>query len=112
MWQPFDEGRTIGTRGSEEGSIVVDEEHSLGGRLTLERNAVVAPFAITCGIYGWMMHTRYLSNEDEAVRAVGPMKNALDQILTSIPQSNDPAKDAKMRGVFEAIETFVGRFPT
>jgi hypothetical protein len=112
MWHPFDKGSTIGTRGSEEGTIGLDDEHDLGGRITLECAAKIAPFAITCGIYGWMMHTRYFSNEEDAGRAVGAMKDALDEILQLIPERDDPAKDAKVTRVCGAIEAFVGRFST
>lgn len=65
-WQPFDCGTTNGQPGSENGIIIRDVELSDGARITLERDGWIAPFAITCGIYGWMVHTRYFSNEAEA----------------------------------------------
>jgi hypothetical protein len=57
-WHSFENGGTLGQAGSEEGTILRDEEHPLGARISLERDCRVAPFAITCGIYGWMLHTR------------------------------------------------------
>jgi len=36
-WSRFDRGVTIGAGGSETGTILVDEEHPLGGRITIER---------------------------------------------------------------------------
>ena len=62
-WQPFDDGKTIGQRGSEKGIIVGDEEHLEGARVTLEQDGEAAPYAITCGIYGWMVHTRFFGGE-------------------------------------------------
>jgi hypothetical protein len=112
MWHPFDKGSTTGTRGSEEGTIGLDDEHDFGGRITLDRGAKIAPFAIICGIYGWMMHTRYFANEEDAGRAAGAMKEALDEILQSIFAREDAAKDAKIKSVCDAFEAFVGRFPT
>jgi len=43
MWHIFDSGKSIGTRGSEEGYIVSDEEHDMGARITLERSGCTAP---------------------------------------------------------------------
>jgi hypothetical protein len=57
-WLPLENGGTLGQTGSEEGTIVRDQEHPLGARISLERDCRVAPFAITFGIYGWMLHTR------------------------------------------------------
>lgn len=39
-------------------SLVRDEEHSAGARITLERDGSIAPFAITCGIYGGFLYHR------------------------------------------------------
>ena len=72
FWQPFENGGTLGQIGSEEGIIVHDEEHSLGARISLERDTIVAPFAITCGIYGWMLHTRYFSSRTKPGRNTKP----------------------------------------
>jgi len=60
-------------RGSEGGVIVRDEEHALGARITLETGCGIAPYAITCGIYGWMMHTCFLeelADDEEGQRAL------------------------------------------
>ena len=42
---------------SEGGVILRELEHPDGARIALERGGAVSPFAITCGIYGWMVHT-------------------------------------------------------
>lgn len=110
-WYPFEGGRTIGTAGSESGIILADDEHDDGARITLERDGAIAPFAITCGIYGWMMHTRWFSDEAEARRDYDAMRRALDAIARSIPLESDPDVDAQMHAVTVAIGQFVERFP-
>ena len=111
MWAPFDGGRTIGTAGSESGIILADDEHGDGARITLERDGAIAPFAITCGIYGWMMHTRWFSDEAAARRDFDAMKHALEAIARSIPPESDPDADARMHAVTRAIGEFAERFP-
>ena len=110
-WSAFDEGRTVGHHGSEDGVIVRDEEHKLGARITLERDASNAPFAITCGIYGWMFHTRYFGSEERAAADFERMKLGLAQILHIIPLKDDPESRVKMRAASDAIAAFVERFP-
>jgi hypothetical protein len=107
MWQPIENGTTLGTRGSENGEIIRDEEHALGARITLERNTNIAPFAITCGIYGWMAHTRFFGSEDEANAEYDKMKSAIAEIIRpfSDPDYNDSTATVK------AIEGFVETFP-
>jgi hypothetical protein len=111
MWQSFDEGRTTGKAGSEAGVILLDEEHAVGARITLERGGRVAPFAITCGIFGWMMHTRFFANEEEARRAYEDMKQALDSIIQSIPLESDPDRDTKIKATMRMIGEFVKHYP-
>jgi hypothetical protein len=79
-WKPYEDGRSIGETGSERGTIVRDEEHADGARITLEE-AGTAPFAITCGIYGVMVHTAFFSSRQEAENAFETMRNELDEIM-------------------------------
>jgi len=112
-WAPFvDETGWAGPRGSEGGTIVVDEEHALGARITLERDTSVAPYAITCGIYGWMMHTRYFADHDAAQRDYETMKASLSHILSLIPLKTDPDLQSKLGLVTRAIAEFADRYPT
>lgn len=107
MWHPFKNGATLGQKGSENGETIRDEEHSVGARITLECNTTVAPFAITCGIYGWMFHTRFLSTEDEATSEYEKMKASLAEILAPFGK---PDCDNR-RATEEAIEKFVEKYP-
>lgn len=109
-WHPVDGGATLGQRGSENGVILLDEEHELGARITLERDCNHGiPFAVTCGIYGWFFHTRFLGTEAEA--EFPAMMDGLAAILDTVPRVDDPNADAKCAGVTEAIQEFVSRFP-
>ena len=110
-WYPFDGGRGVGTPGSEAGVILLDDEHGDGARITLERDTRVAPFAITCGIYGWMLHTRWFDKEGDARREYDAMKHALDAIAQAIPLNSDLDCAAKMTALTRQIGEFVERFP-
>jgi hypothetical protein len=111
IWYPFDNGNSIGKLGSENGIIIRDEEHPDGARITLERDGKIAPFSITCGIYGWMVHTRFFSTEDEAEQEFDKMQVSLDEILRKIPFMDDPELDAKLKAAKEAISNFVEQYP-
>lgn len=106
-WYAFDSGKSIGQRGSESGTIIRDEEHDDGARITLERDGQTAPFSITCGIYGWMVHTRFLGKKPEAEREFVRMRTDLTKIIDSIPLADDPEVEAKSRVVTESISEFV-----
>lgn len=107
-WQPFEEGRTVGHTGSEGGIIAHDEEHPGGARITLERGCLRAPFAITCGVYGWMVHTRFLADDETAQHAYSQMKTALSRIVDLLPDEN--AADADTDSLTNAITAFTERF--
>ena len=101
-WIDFDNGATIGQIGTESGVIVRDSEHPLGARITLESDSHVAPYSITCGIYGCMVHTRFFSTELEASEQFDLMAVALDSIL-QISTTDDDAIDP--------VVQFVEQFP-
>jgi len=111
IWEPYDDGDTIGQEGSENGVIMRDDEHPMGARITLERDTRVAPFAITCGVYGLMFHTRFLATEADALTQFEAMRDALTQIIAAIPAPGDPEADAKMAAVSEALNLFVDQYP-
>lgn len=54
MWEKLS---TIGSNGSENGVIVADEEYNGKCRITLEKCKKY--YAITCGVYGSMVHTAF-----------------------------------------------------
>jgi hypothetical protein len=102
QWICFDNGRTIGQTGSESGVIVRDDEHSLGARITLERGGSIAPYSITCGIYGCMVHTCFFATEQEASQQFDRMESVLAAILQSDPSDIE---------LIDAVGQFVEQFP-
>jgi hypothetical protein len=82
-WHAFDEGRTIGTIGSENGVILRDEEHQEGARITLERDGGTAPFSITMGVYDVMLHTRFCGTFEQGEQDFTGMKVMIERIITS-----------------------------
>jgi hypothetical protein len=103
-WHAFRDGTTVGTRGSEDGIIVLDEEHTQGARITLEKDGRIAPWAITCGVYGLMFHTRFFANRLTADAEYAAMKTALDALVSQL----DPAD---LAGQGRLAGDFVVRFP-
>jgi len=110
-WLPRDEGLSIGETGSEGGVILRDDEYGGGARITLERGGAISPFAITCGVYGWMVHTRFFSTRDEAEREYAAMQPELAALADGVPLSSDPDVEAKRDAVYDALSRFLDRFP-
>ena len=117
-WYPYEAGRSIGRRGSENGVIVRDHEYGdpddpedVDARITLERGGATAPYAITCGVYGWMFHTRFFESEEEAQAAFDAMKPELERLVGMIPYEEDRDVEAKAKALGEASADFTRRFP-
>jgi hypothetical protein len=109
-WLPFSDNR--GDQGSEGGQIVLDEEHDpCGARITLERDAKTAPAAITCGLYGWMVHTRFFAELEAARRQYEAMKVDLAALVALVPFDTDPELRPKSSALIKAISAFVERYP-
>jgi hypothetical protein len=109
-WAPFDDGVSLGEDGSEGGVILREDEYRGDARITLERTGRAA-FAITCGVYGWMVHTRFFSTLEEAQREYAAMQPELAAIADSLPFTTDPNLDAKMGAVSAMMGRFVDEFP-
>jgi len=105
-WYPFDKGATLGQKGSENGVIVRDEEHPQEARITLERDTKTAPFAITCGIYGCMLHTRFFSIESEASSQYEEMKAALSALLLTEEEGGPEGCRSFLDGVAQFVEKY------
>jgi len=112
-WYQFAGGLTLGQVGSEGGTIVRDEDHVDGARITLEEGPgyTRAQFTITCGVYGWMVHTRFFDKEEEASREVKAMKQGLEDVLAAIAVSTDINDEAQMDRARKACARFVERYP-
>ena len=116
-WHPFDDGRSIGQLGTEQEIIERDDEHRDGARITLERDVVLpsgrrVPFAITCGVYGWMVHARFLDHAEDAQCDYEAMRDDLGRLLAMIPTRTDidDDVDGSIRPIGDAIGAFVDRY--
>ena len=107
-WRPFQDGKTLGTTGSEGGVILREEEHADGARICLERGGR-HPYSITCGVYGTLVHTRFFRSESEAVANYESMKPGLAEILAALPLASDPSPN--FRPSEEAVKRFLQSFP-
>ena len=106
-WYPFDSGSTLGQKGSEDGVILRDEEHPLEARITLERDTPTVPYAITCGIYGSMVHTRFFSEEEEACVQYDRMRDALGSLL----ETEDGGGPEGCGSFLDGVAAFVEAYP-
>ncbi len=104
-WEAFDEGKTLGTEGSEAGTIVLDEAFGEHARLTIERGGHTAPFSITCGVFGWMVHTRFFSTEAEARNACTEMQEAIGEMVAALDSEIDEGSAIRL------CHQFLERFP-
>jgi hypothetical protein len=92
--------------GSEGGVVVRHEECWMDepvAAITLERDCKYAPVAITCGVYGSMVHTRYFSALPDGEAAFEEMKPALVALVHTVLNGDDSG---------QPFEAFVERFPT
>lgn len=101
-WKSFDTGHTIGQAGSENGIILRDEVFQDQSRITLEKGSAIAPFAITCGVVGWMVHTRYFDDQAQANADFEKMKEKLARIVRLLADTED---------ITVELEEFIKLFP-
>lgn len=88
-WIIYGDGDTIGSVGSENGVILRDEEYDGECRITLEKCSRY--YAITCGIYGEMVHTAFCDPE-EGNAVFDAMKDDLANFLSE-EHTDDQACD-------------------
>ena len=103
-WFAYNDGRSIGSVGTEGGVILRDEEHEAGARVTLKRGD--SYISVSCNVYGWIDHTRFFGSVTEAQREYILMKSSLTNMIENILSAG--GSDLKM---WEAIAEFVRRFP-
>ena len=98
-WEPVEGGRTVGMHGTDGGVILRDEEHGAGARITLEHPGAFGAYAVTCGVYGFFVHTAYAADEAEGQRKYEAMREQLVEIMSL------PDEEAHSR-----VSTFVEAF--
>jgi hypothetical protein len=110
-WHSFQEGRSIGLKGSEDGAILNDEEYAAAARITLEQAGRTAPYAITCGLYGWMLHTRYFESQSAAESAFTDMKEDLASILLRLASLRTLPAAQQLAEVSPLLQDFLEKYP-
>jgi len=80
-WTKFDKGSSIGTTGSEGGTITEDFECVDGARVTIEKDGDIAPYSVTLGIYGLMFHTHFASTDIDAKKFIYFAMKKIDEVF-------------------------------
>jgi len=88
-WIPYKDGSSIGGVGSENGTILYDEEFDGGCRITMEK--CPRYYAITCGVYGSMVHTVFRGSDD-AKDTYESMKNELGKYMCTATTETEEAE--------------------
>ena len=97
--------------GAEGGTIVRDEHHPAGLRLTLEEDPSRSFHALTCGVAGWLVHARFFDNEPAALAAWEEMKPALVELSAQLPASGPKSLSPTTREAGARLGAFLARYP-
>jgi len=108
-WYTCEDGATLGLTGSEGGVIIADEEHPAGARITLERDCLRVPYAITLVVYDWTYITRYIADLPLAEHEYQQIKSALDTNVFPYIVGAQDSEDA-IDTIAEAISRFVEQY--
>lgn len=100
MWK--NDRQNIGKRGSEEGIIISDLEHSDGARITIEKDGLTAPFSVTLGVYGGLMHTDFFSTRSEAETYQQMAMREIEKLLQILSAEN-PEKGEEYYEIIKKI---------
>jgi len=93
-WNIFEKGRTIGKKGSEDGTILTDLENIHGARITVEQIGDPSPrFAITFGIYGLLFHTHFKQRQDEVELTIAWLKSTINKVFDMYEQAESSRTD-------------------
>ncbi len=110
-WRPVEGGSTLGLEGAEGGTLVRDEEHPAGLRLTLEEDASRSFHALTCTVSGWLVHRRYFDSDAKAAEAWDEMKPALLELVSQLPAEGAKGMEPATRAAGAKLGAFLARFP-
>lgn len=89
MWYKINNGETLGQIGTENGRIIADEEYKRSCRITMEIEGHIAPYSITCGVYGLTFYTTFAGNKAEADSKYEGMKSELQAFIDSEDDGSD-----------------------
>lgn len=87
-WHQFDNGNTIGQEGEMGGIIILDEEHELGARITIEQGGRIYPKLFCTGgqLYAgyFKFSCHYTSTKNQAKKDVEFIKSEFEKALAII----------------------------
>lgn len=101
-------GRNKTGTGPHGGKLVWDQEHPLGARLTLEAEAPMAPWALSCRVAGYLEHVVYFRSPALAKAAFAELKPRLETILGLVPSG--PADREHLEALSAALVALVQDF--
>lgn len=104
-WSLANNGSCIGEVGSEGGIIIEDEEYANQYQCRITLEDCTHRFAITCGIYGSMVHTAFCGKENAYT-----LYDAMKKDLQFICDTFDPDCLEDADNFFEFINDFVDRY--
>lgn len=105
-WNSFENGKSLGTEGSEKGVIIRDEEYSQGARITLEKGKT-PPYSITYGVYGLMCDTKFYGDIETAEKKFEIIKYKIAKLIDKYPDEDDDSYDKKMDIIYKLMEELV-----
>ncbi|NBD11266.1 hypothetical protein [Corallococcus silvisoli] len=108
-WSDYEGGATLGSMGSQGGTITRDEGLRDLLRLTYEADDSRSFHVVTCGVSGWLVHPRFFDNAADALAAFDAMKPALEELGTKLPEGG-PKTPADGRAAGPLLATFRVRF--
>ena len=73
LWLPYDNGKAVGQKSSDGGTVIVSEVAGDEARITLYRGSYMAPYTIICGLDKGF-HTAFADTEEEANEKYAAMK--------------------------------------
>ncbi len=100
MWK--NDRKNIGKQGSEEGIIISDLEHNDGARITIEKDGLTAPFSVTLGVYGELVHTDFFSTRSEAESYQQRAMREIEKLLVILSAEN-PDRGAEYQSIIKKI---------
>ena len=108
-WTDFQNGACLGGRGTDNGTVLLDKVHPLGGRVTLEEGGG-HPWAVTCGVSGAVfVHSMWAQSLDEAESMAASVMEDIGDFLERM-ESDEVSQSEAIRFAGVWMESFVGKY--
>lgn len=103
-WHNFNNKKNIGKRGSENGIIISDIAYGDEARITIEKDGITAPFTITLGVYGVMMHTEFFSTYQQAIEYQQKTMRVIERMIAMFQIKENERDEVWHSDLIKAIE--------